>query len=259
MSLVMSSVMSNGIRVRGRHHGAMRAHHDVQQSSFEVWGPCFSEQSKCYRASVISAARSSQVGQGRNPPFSFDGRRPIQKANTGACLASSWTAAERGKQASPSQPGSAFLQWGLFLSSITVMHMQASRNRDQGARPLQQPQATSAGTDASGTGPEQPPSKRRKHDGVRFGPRPQATAAPVPRDWQQQTTRQASSVNHVHNERKLAEAQLHGRKFQLDTNSCTVPKLGELFKSEAWSLSDMMDAKKALNDTKDLLDAKDIK
>ena len=137
--------------------------------------------------------------------------------------------------------------------------VQASRRRTRGARPIQQPQATSVSKGAAGTDLELPLPKRRRHDGVRFGPPPEATTTPVTQDWQQQRTSQAASVNHAHNERKLAEAQLHGRKFQLDISSCTVPKLDELFVSEAWSLSDMMKAKKALNDTKDLLDAKDIK
>ena len=66
-------------------------------------------------------------------------------------------------------------------------------------------------------------------------------------------------ADHVHNERKLAEAQLHGRKFHLDTSSCTQPEQGLFFSSAGWNVPDMMATKQQLNMTKDLLDCKDIK
>ncbi len=66
-------------------------------------------------------------------------------------------------------------------------------------------------------------------------------------------------INHQQIEQAKAEAQLHGRKFQLNTSSCVVPSLDQLFTSEAWSLPEMMVEKDKLNATKDLLDCKDIK
>jgi len=66
-------------------------------------------------------------------------------------------------------------------------------------------------------------------------------------------------INHQQIERAKPEAQLHGRKFQLNTSSCKVPSLDQLFASEAWSMPEMMVEKGKLNATKDLLDCKDIK
>ena len=60
-------------------------------------------------------------------------------------------------------------------------------------------------------------------------------------------------------ERSKAEAQLHGRKFHLDTSSCVLPNQDQLFTSQPWSLPQMMAGKEKLNATKDLLDVKDIK
>ncbi len=107
---------------------------------------------------------------------------------------------------------------------------------------------------------EQRRTKRRKHEGVRYGP--------VPSQESQQTSSEIDlrhapaprqSINHQQIEQAKAGAQLHGRKFQLNTSSCMVPSLDQLFASEAWSLPEMMVEKDKLNATKDLLDCKDIK
>lgn len=60
-------------------------------------------------------------------------------------------------------------------------------------------------------------------------------------------------------QRVKAEAQLQGRKFHLDTTSCVPPEQDQLFLSPSWSMPEMMTEKKKLNDTKNLLDCKDIK
>ena len=128
--------------------------------------------------------------------------------------------------------------------------MQGSHDSKHQHQPVQDP--SNSGSEA------QPPTKKRKHDGVRFGPPPEATATPVP-SHQRQHKSATQAVNHVTNERKLAEAQLHGRTFQLDTSSCKHTEQGVFFSSAGWSLPDMMTAKQQLNNTKGLLDSKDIK
>ena len=105
---------------------------------------------------------------------------------------------------------------------------------------------------------QQPDCKRRKHDGVRFGPRADTTAQPMAQ-FSQPSRSMPRGTDYVHNERKLAEAQLHGRKFHLDTSSCTQPEQKLLFSSAGWNVPEMMTAKQQLNTTKDLLDCKDIK
>lgn len=108
--------------------------------------------------------------------------------------------------------------------------------------------------------PDQPNKKRRKHFGVRYGAAPlasqQTTAAKMSDQSSQQ---QRPPTNHHHVERAKAETQLQGRKFHLDTGSCVLPKQDQLFTSHPWTLPDMMAKKKKLNDTKNLLDCKDIK
>lgn len=128
--------------------------------------------------------------------------------------------------------------------------MQGSHISKHQHQPVQDP--SNSGSEA------QPPTKKRKHDGVRFGPPSEATATPVPSHRQQHKSA-PQAVNHVTNERKLAEAQLHGRTFQLDTSSCTQAEQEVFFSSAGWSLPEMMIAKQQLNDTKGLLDSKDIK
>lgn len=109
---------------------------------------------------------------------------------------------------------------------------------------------------------DNPQAKRRKHFGVRYGPTAAASSpapyvrarAPEPRQQQQQ-----QPINHHHIQRAKAEAQLHGRKFHLDTSSCVAPEPDQLFLSQSWSVPEMMTEKKKLNDTKNLLDCKNIK
>ena len=105
---------------------------------------------------------------------------------------------------------------------------------------------------------QQPDRKRRKHDGVRFGPPLESTAQPVAQ-YSQPSRSVPRGADHVHNERKLAEAQLHGRKFHLDTSSCTQPERELFFSGPGWNVPDMMAATQKLNMTKDLLDSVDIK
>lgn len=100
--------------------------------------------------------------------------------------------------------------------------------------------------------------KRRKHEGVRFGPAPVPEAAPVPQQWQPAKSH-SKAIHYEHNERKLAEAQLHGRRYQLDTSSCSLPQHEVFFSTAPWSLPDMMAAKQELNEIKDKLDTKEIK
>ena len=127
---------------------------------------------------------------------------------------------------------------------------------DQQQTPTQQIARTHGTADRD----EQPHTKRRKHFGVRYGApaatRQQALPAKTPEPRQQQ---QKQPINHHQAQRAKAEAQLHGRKFHLDTSSCAPPDQGQLFTSQAWSLPDMLTEKKRLNDTKNLLDCKDIK
>ena len=107
---------------------------------------------------------------------------------------------------------------------------------------------------------DQPKAKRRKHFGVRYGAPAAASQpaiharAPEPRQQQQK-----QPINHHLVQRVKAEAQLHGRKFHLDTTSCVLPEVEQLFISQPWNVPEMMTEKKRLNDTKNLLDCKDIK
>ena len=108
---------------------------------------------------------------------------------------------------------------------------------------------------------DQPNTKRRKHFGVRYGA-PSAASQPalqarVPNSRQLQ--QQKVPVDHHHVQRVKAQAQLQGRKFHLDTSSCVPLAQDQLFISQSWSMPEMMTEKKKLNDTKNLLDCKDIK
>ena len=108
--------------------------------------------------------------------------------------------------------------------------------------------------------PDHPSKKRRKHFGVRYGEAPLTSQQTRSNRIQDQgPQQQRPSTNHHHVERAKAEAQLRGRKFLLDTRSCTLPSQDQLFISHPWALPDMMAEKKKLNDTKNLLDCKDIK
>ena len=116
--------------------------------------------------------------------------------------------------------------------------------------------------------PRQPSSKRRKHCGIRFGAPSAAQQQDLPATVQQAAANTASThgqhnprqaINHHHVERAKAEAQLQGRRFQLNTSSCTLPDQDQLFSSLSWALPEMMTEKEKLNNTKSLLDCKDIK
>ena len=107
---------------------------------------------------------------------------------------------------------------------------------------------------------DEPRPKRRKHEGVRYGPLPTEPKHVSPDRLPPAVAPESRQpVNHHHMERSKAEAQLHGRKFQLDTSSCVLPNQDQLFTSQPWSLPQMMAEKEKLNATKDLLDVKDIK
>lgn len=116
---------------------------------------------------------------------------------------------------------------------------------------------------ATSMDPDRPKPKRRKHFGVRYGAAPVAgqqavtSASDRPSENRKQVHKQP--INHQHAERVKAEAQLQGRKFHLNTSSCVLPDQDQLFASQTWSLPDMMIEKEKLNDTKTLLDCKDIK
>lgn len=107
---------------------------------------------------------------------------------------------------------------------------------------------------------EQARQKRRKHFGVRYAAPSAASQQALPDKAPEPKQQQPKQpINHHQVQRAKAEAQLQGRKFHLDTSSCTSPDQNQLFISRAWSLPDMMTEKTRLNDTKNLLDCKDIK
>ncbi len=133
------------------------------------------------------------------------------------------------------------------------MRMQAtSRQKPQEA---QQAPITSQ----AGTATNHPRLKRRKHEGIRYGPPPTETQHALTDRKLDTVAENRPSTNHYQVERAKAEAQLHGRRFQMDTSSCVLPNQDQLFTSQPWSLPQMMVEKDKLNATKDQLDSKDIK
>lgn len=114
--------------------------------------------------------------------------------------------------------------------------------------------ASSIGTSAD---EDKPNAKRRKHFGVRYGA--PVAASQLALHARAAEPRQKQPINHDQVQRVKAEAQLHGRKFHLDTTSCVPPDVDQLFISQPWTVPEMMTEKKKLSDTKNLLDCKDIK
>lgn len=68
-------------------------------------------------------------------------------------------------------------------------------------------------------------------------------------------------VNPCLTQTELAKAkqQLEGKRFQIDTSSCKLPRPEQLFSSGSWQTPQLMFAKVELNTTKDKLDHVDLK
>lgn len=147
-----------------------------------------------------------------------------------------------------------------LLSDASCAASRRKRTALQGGDQQHTQTQHSAHTEGNAADPEQPSRKRRKHFGVRYGAPVAASQQPLPdRVSEPKQHQQKQTINHHQVQRAKAEAQLQGRKFHLDTSSCALPNRDQLFISRAWSLPDMMTEKKKLNDTKNLLDCKDIK
>ena len=137
--------------------------------------------------------------------------------------------------------------------TLVVMQARPARRqqRQQSAKP---PQASTDDT-------HQPKTKRRKHGGYRAGtpPHQEQTQHTGQEIYHMPVAQSKGAVNHNLIERGKAEAQLAGRRYQLDNSGCIVPSQQQLFRSQAWTLPEMMTQKGKLNAEKDMLDCKDIK